>query len=133
MFKKTKVRDILELLGGNQSARGVSKTLKVSRNTVAEVQRLFEASGKSWDEISCWDDEMLYALFYPDKFRRRRTYAPVDYDYVHRELMKTGVTEMLLWQEYCSVCRGKGEKPCPILLSRGTTGSTPSPETTQAG
>ena len=41
MFKKTKVRSILELLGKVLSAREVSKVLGVSRNTVAEVQALF--------------------------------------------------------------------------------------------
>lgn len=45
MFKKTKVRGILELLGKNLSAREVSKVLSVSRNTVAEVQALFLQSG----------------------------------------------------------------------------------------
>ncbi len=52
MFKKTKVRSILELLGKNLSAREVSRVLGVSRNTVAEVQALFVQSGKSWDDIS---------------------------------------------------------------------------------
>lgn len=33
MFKKTRVRSILELLGRNLSAREVAKTLSVSRNT----------------------------------------------------------------------------------------------------
>ena len=47
MFIKTKVRDLLELLG---------------RNTVAEVQALFLKSGRSWD-ISKWDDDRLYELF----------------------------------------------------------------------
>ncbi len=55
MFKKTKVRSILELLGKNLSAREVSKVLGVSRNTVAEVQTLFLQSDKSWDDISEWD------------------------------------------------------------------------------
>lgn len=68
MFKKTNVRSILELLGKNLSAREVSKVLSVSRNTVAEVQALFLQSGKSWDDISGWDDDRLYELFYPDKF-----------------------------------------------------------------
>lgn len=40
MFKKTKVRSILELLGKNLSAREVSKVLGVSRNTVAEGHAL---------------------------------------------------------------------------------------------
>ena len=115
MFKKTKVRGILELLGRGLSARLVSKSLKVSRNTVSEIQTQFEASGKTWDEISNCNDEALYDLFYPEKFKRRHIYAPVDYDYVHKELMRTGVTEMLLWQEYCSTCREKGERPCSYL------------------
>ena len=52
MFKKTKVRSILELLGKDLNGREVSKVLGVSRNTVAEVQALFEASDKTWDDIS---------------------------------------------------------------------------------
>ncbi len=90
MFKKTKVRSILELLGKNLSAREVSKVLGASRNTVAEVQALFLQSGR------LWDDDRLYELFYPDKFKYKPRYAPVDYSYVHRELRKTGVTEKLL-------------------------------------
>ncbi|MCM1263692.1 MAG: ATP-binding protein [Butyrivibrio sp.] len=85
MFKKTKVRSILELLGKNLSAREVSKVLGVSRNTVAEVQALFLQSGRSWDDISDWDDDRLYGLFYPDKFKYKPRYAPVDYAYVHVE------------------------------------------------
>lgn len=79
MFKKTKVRSILELLGKDLSAREVSKCLGVSRNTVAEVQALYLASGKSWGDISDWDDDRLYELFYPDKFKYKPRYAPVDY------------------------------------------------------
>ena len=82
MFKKTKVRSILELLGKNLSAREASKILGVSRNTVAEVQVLFLQSDKSWD------DDRLYELFYPDKFKYKPRYAPVDYSYVHKELKK---------------------------------------------
>ena len=48
MFKKTKVRSILELLGKNLSAREVTKVLNVSRNTVAEVLALFLQSGRAW-------------------------------------------------------------------------------------
>ncbi len=70
MFKKTKVRSILELLGKNLSAREVPKVLGVSRNTVAEVQALFLQSDKSWDDISEWDDDRLYERFYPE-WRRR--------------------------------------------------------------
>lgn len=115
MFKKTKVRSILELLGKNLSAREVSKVLSVSRNTVAEVQALFLQSGRSWDDISEWDDDRLYELFYPDKFKYKPRYAPVDYSYVHKELKKTGVTEKLLWEEYCARCEKDGVNACSYI------------------
>lgn len=115
MFKKTKVRGILELLGKNLSAREVSKVLSVSRNTVAEVQALFLQSGKSWEDISEWDDDRIYELFYPDKFKYKPAYAPVDYSYVHKELKKTGVTEKLLWEEYCARCAKDGVNACSYI------------------
>lgn len=115
MFKKTKVRSILELLGKDLSAREVSKVLSVSRNTVAEVQALYNASGKDWDEIADWNDDMLYELFYPDKFKYKIRYAPVDYSYVHKELKKTGVTQQLLWEEYCDKCKAEGIKACSYV------------------
>lgn len=115
MFKKTKVRSILELLEKNLSAREVSKVLGVSRNTVAEVQALFLQSDKSWDDISQWDDDRLYELFYPDKFKYKPRYAPVDYSYVHKELKKTGVTEKLLWEEYCARCGKDGINACSYI------------------
>ena len=115
MFKKTKVRSILELLGKDLSGREVSKILGVSRNTVAEVQALYEASGKTWDDISLWDDDRLYDLFYPDKFKYKIRYAAVDYAYVHKELKKTGVTLKLLWEEYSDKCIDEGVKPCSYI------------------
>lgn len=115
MFKKTKVRSILELLEKNSSAREVAKILGVSRNTVAEVALLFNQSDKSWDDISEWDDDRLYELFYPDKFKYKPRYAPVDYSYVHKELKKTGVTEKLLWEEYYEKCKKENVIACSYI------------------
>ena len=112
MFKKTKVRSILELLDKGLSAREVSKSLGVSRNTVSEVQALFLESGRSWKDIAELDDDPLYELFYPEKFKHKPRYAPVDYSYVHKELPKTGVTLHLLWEEYSARCEKGGQKAC---------------------
>lgn len=57
-------------------------------------------------------DDELYRFFYPDKFKPKNSYAPVDYAYVHRELSKVGVTEVLLWEEYCEKCKKESVKPC---------------------
>lgn len=42
-------------------------------------------------------------------------YAKVDYNYVHRELKKTGVTLKLLWEEYSDKCFDEGVKPCSYI------------------
>ncbi len=64
MFKETKARGILKLLGKNPSAREVPKVLGVFRNTVAETQALFLQPGRSWDDISGWGGGRPYGLFY---------------------------------------------------------------------
>lgn len=65
MFKKTKVRQILELLHKDLSAREISKTLKVSRNSVAFVKESYDKCDKDWDEICLMNDDEIYHLFIP--------------------------------------------------------------------
>lgn len=36
---------------------------------------------------------------------------PINYEYIHRELSKKGVTLTLLWQEYCEAAYANGETP----------------------
>lgn len=65
MFKKTKVRQILELLHKDLSAREISKILNVSHNSVAFVKGFYDKCDKDWDEICLMDDEEIYQLFIP--------------------------------------------------------------------
>ncbi len=83
MFKKTKVRQILELLHKDLSAREISKTLNVSRNSVAFVKESYDKCDKDWDEICLMNDDEIYQLFYPHTFRPRNRFAPVDYSFEH--------------------------------------------------
>lgn len=38
-------------------------------------------------------------------------YVEPDYQHIHRELAKPGVTITLLWKEYCQKCYEAGKKP----------------------
>ena len=38
-------------------------------------------------------------------------YSMTDYEWVHKEMQKSGVTLSLLWVEYCERCRQNGELP----------------------
>lgn len=112
MFKKTRVRQIIELLQKKLSDREISGVLGVSRNSVARIRQDSDECRKEWDELLMMSDDELYHFFYPDKFKSKSSYATVDYAYVHRELSKVGVTGVLLWEEYCEKCKNEVEKAC---------------------
>lgn len=112
MFKKTRVRQIIELLQKDLSNKAISEILSVSRNSVARIRNESDDRKLEWDEIHAMTDDELYRLFYPEKFKSKKCYAPVDYAYVHSELGKVGVTEFLLWEKYVEKCRKEMKKPC---------------------
>ena len=112
MFKKTRVRQIIELLQKNLSDREISTVLGVSRNSAARIRQASDGCNAEWEELLMMTDDELYRFFYPDKFKPKQSYASVDYAYMHKELSKVGVTEVLLWEEYCEKCKKEGAKAC---------------------
>ena len=115
MFRKTKVRQILELLHKNLSAREISKTLKVSRNSVAFVKESYDRCDKDWDEICLMNDDEIYQLFYPHTFRPRNRFAPVDYSYVHSELKRSGLQKCCYGRNIVKSVMHKGF-PIAVML-----------------
>jgi transposase len=104
-----KVREILRLKEEGFSNRAIARICKVSNSTVGEYLRRADQAGLSWpipDELS---EEALYQRLFAECSQsgkkstssqsgaRRR--AP-DWEEVHRELSKRGVSLQLLWQEY---------------------------------
>ena len=56
------------------------------------------------------DDQKLQVLLFPTQAQPSIRKHP-DYQYVHKELAKSGVTLSLLWHEYCETCRLSQEIP----------------------
>ena len=112
MFKKTRVRQIIELLQKELSDKETARVLNVSRNSVARIRQMSDYKQQDYDELLAMTDDELYKMFYPEKFKPKACYTPVDYSYVHAELSKVGVTEILLWEEYADKCRKEGLKAC---------------------
>jgi transposase len=50
-------------------------------------------------------------MIFSDSGPAKLGYKMPDYDYVHKEMAKSGVTLSLLWVEYCDECRRSGEIP----------------------
>jgi len=81
-----------------------------SRNTVSKVLTRAAEVGLSWplkrDITNGELHELLFGSSAMPPLRRRP-----DYEQVHREMARSGVTLSLLWNEYCEECRRAGEIP----------------------
>ena len=106
----TNYREILRLkkLGLNNSQ--IAQSLGCSRTTVIQVLNVAEEKGVSYPLPEDLSDRKLSELLFPSD-RSKPEYKMPDYEYVHKELQKNGVTLNLLWLEYCEKCREEGELP----------------------
>ena len=105
MANKIKVKLIMELHAAGVSRNTIADTRHMGRNSVSEVIRIAQQLGISADDVRVLSEEEAYQLFYPNKFQTESIYQAPDYDSVHEELSKTGVTLKTLWKEYCDKCK----------------------------
>ena len=99
MPKKLTVKPILELRANGISMRNIETVLRISRHTIKKVYDAADSVSISWDEVKDKDEDIVYNLLFPIK-DVTSAFEEVDYEYVHSELKKTGVTLKLLWNEY---------------------------------
>ena len=104
-------REILRLDSLGYSQRSIASGAQASRNTVSEVLKKAEQLNISWPHDDDATNEMLDELFYGKRDSHPTPYAVIDYEYIHSELSKKGVTITLLWNEYCERAYANGEKP----------------------
>lgn len=106
----TNYREILRLrsLGINHSR--IAESMGIARQTVVTTLQRASVHGIDWQTAESMSDRELAAQLFAEgdgKFH----YKMPDYSYVHRELAKPGMTQQLLWFEYCDQCRSSGEVP----------------------
>ena len=111
----SKTKQILQLLADGNSQRRVATTLAVSRNTVSSVLTAAKRSGKSFPELLSLDETVLYQTLFPEKMAEPVQVKP-DYEQIHKDLLKDGVTLSSLWEEYCDACRA--DKRPPYMYSQ---------------
>jgi transposase len=96
-----KIRDALRLtLGEGLGLRQVAASLGLPHTTVANYARRAKGAGLTWPLPADMDDDALEAALFakPGPFAGPR---PVpDWEKVHMELRRPGVTLMLLWHEH---------------------------------
>ncbi|HYO27971.1 MAG TPA: IS21 family transposase, partial [Azonexus sp.] len=97
-----KVREVLRLkYACGVSERVIARSVGVSRSTVAEYLRRASVIGLGWPLPADLDDAALdRRLFTPPGFHGGPTQPLPDWSRLHTELRRSGVTLLLLWEEY---------------------------------
>ena len=107
----TKYREIIRLTGLGFSQREIMASCGVAQKTVVKVQKRVRELKLSWPLDESMTDTELQKLM----FSKENTVSPnkrmPDYDYIHKELLRNGVSKKLLWTEYMEDCRANGEEP----------------------
>ena len=106
----TNYKEILRLasLGINNSQ--VAAAIGCSRTTVITVQKRAAEVGVTHQKASQMSNKEVSRMLFPEE-SGKPAYKMPDYEYVHREMAKSGMTLQLLWFEYCDTCNESGEIP----------------------
>ena len=107
----TDYREILRLYDLEHSQRSIAREAKSSRDTVAEVLKAATAAGISWPLDDSVTNEDIQEILFPGRYEFASPYTVPDFQYIHEELAKKGVTLTLLWEEYCQRVRAAGGVP----------------------
>jgi len=100
----TNYREILRLNKQGISGRGIAVSLSCSRNTVSKVIKRAVELNLKWPLPETMSNQMIGEMFFPSD-DSTSMYKMPDYDHIHKELAKSGVTLSLLWYEYSENCR----------------------------
>ena len=111
MARKINVKLILRLRDAGMSRSSIASTRKMSRNSVSDVFRIADERHITYANVQDMSDEEAYRFFYPDKYVNEIMYGEPDYEYVHKELKKVGVTRKLLHEEYVEQCQRENKIP----------------------
>ncbi len=101
-----KIRDVLRLKFENGlSNRRIAHSCHISRATVKDYLTRFQSSGLSWPLPDELDEQALEQHLFatPEKARKSERITP-DWQHIHKNLSRPGVTLNLLWQEYKAGC-----------------------------
>ena len=99
MAVKFNLRMCLQLMNQGISLNTISKQYHISKHTSSKVKRRKEELEFDTAKLKCYSDTELGKLFFPNLYESEDIYAPIDYEYIHNELSKPGVTLKLLWNE----------------------------------
>ena len=106
----TDYREILRLASLGINRTKIAESMEITRPTVISALQRAMHLGLSWESAQSLTDRELAQKMKPATIAGT-AYKMPDYEKVCKELVKPGVTQELLWQEYCAECRQNNEVP----------------------
>jgi transposase len=106
----TNYKEILRLQGLGINNSQIAAALGCSRTTVISVLKNAGEKGLIHPKAEKMSNRELSCLLFPSE-SGNPVYKMPDYDYIHREMAKSGMTMQLLWFEYCDACTDSGDIP----------------------
>ena len=96
------IREVLRLKHEVRlSNRAIARACRVSNSTVGEYVRRAKQAGLGWPLPDELGEEELYRKLFPEEEKPEMPERPMpNWEEIHRELSRQGVTLKLLWQEY---------------------------------
>lgn len=104
-----KIREVLRLkFECGRTHRQIGASCGIGVATVSDYLQRARDSGVSWEDAQGLTDTELDARLYGRaQFAAFADRAPIDFEWVHRELRRTGVTLQLLWTEYVEATQAR--------------------------
>ena len=109
MARRIPAREVPRLRSSNLSLNAIAAALHASKASVSVVLRAAAEHDVAWEEAERMSAGEVYARLFPEREQPGPVYPDPDWDAVHAELAKVGVTLRLLHGEYREECTARGE------------------------
>ena len=104
MVRKIRAKLVLRFRAEGFTGRQIAAQ-GMSRTSVAAVIDAADREGLGWDDVAELEEADVYARLFPGRGEHDSVHAQPDWERVHRELARVGVTLKLLHGEYVDGCR----------------------------
>ena len=108
MVRRINAKLVIELRAGGMTGRAIAAAQGMSRKSVLAVFGAADQAGIGRDGIADRSDAEVYALLFPGRGEHESVFVEPDWEQVHKELARVGVTLKLLHGEYVDGCAVSG-------------------------
>lgn len=114
-----KIRDVLRMKLKGHSHREITASVGISDGSVSDYLARAREAGLTWAEAETMTDTEVEARLFKAVGRNEpRPRAPIDFEWVGREMRRTAVTLQLLWVEYRDAALARGDGLLPYQYSQ---------------